>query len=116
MTLTIRPEAMETMEKTRRQTADQALAEYAERRFPTVFKPERRERSLEIVHKVRDEASRRGMTREDMVASYLDLVTMYGFEWYRSPWAADVLSSPVLPGPEKMAVVRRRLGKHGVEI
>ena len=114
--LTVRLESVEAMQRDRLAQANRQLVAYAEQRFPTVFKPQQSERTRKLVEKIRAQAAEHGITREDNVASMIDLVTMFGLDFAKAPWAADVLSNSNLAGPDKISILRRRLNKQAVKI
>ena len=114
--LTVRPESVEAMQRDRLAQANRKLVEYAQQRFPTVFKPQQSERTHQLVEKLRVQAAGHGITREDNVASMIDLATMYGLDFDKAAWAVDVMSNPKLAGPDKISILRRRLQKQGVKI
>lgn len=107
---------MDELAEARLDAANHKLVAYAEARFPSVFKTSQSDRSLKFVAKVRTLAAAHGITREDNVANYLDLVTMYGLDFDQAPWAAGVLSNAKLHGPDKIAILKRRLAKRGIQI
>ena len=107
---------MEAMQSDRLSLANRKLVTYAEQRFPTVFKPQQPERTRKLVEKIRAQAAGRGITREDNVATMIDLVTMFGLDFDKAPWAADVLSNAKLAGPDKISILRRRLNQRGVKL
>jgi hypothetical protein len=95
--------------------ANEALVEYLRQRFPDQFGTQPREGTLEIVRAARMTAKKYGVEREDNVATFLDLMVMYpGFPDLL--WAANVLNANTLHGPDKMAMLRDRVGRQGVEI
>lgn len=95
--------------------ANEALVEYLRQRFPDQFGTQPRDFTLEIVRAARIKARKFGIEREDNVATFLDLTLMYpGFPDLR--WATDVLNANTLHGPDKMAVLRYRVGRQGIEI
>ena len=114
--LTVRQESVEAVQQGRIAEANQCLVEYAQKRFPSVFKPQHASRSLKLVEQVRAKAAGFKITREDNVATMLDLVTMYGLDFDQSPWAADVLKNPKLHGPDKISVLKRRLRQQEIKI
>jgi hypothetical protein len=95
--------------------ANEALVEYLQQRFPAQFGTQPREDTLEIVRAARMKARKFGIEREDNLATFLDLTVMYpGFPDLR--WAINVLNANTLHGPDKMAMLRDRVGRQGVEI
>ncbi len=114
--LTVRLESVEAMQRERLAEANRKLVDYAQQRFPSVFKPQQFERTEKLVQKIRAQAAGHGITREDNVASILDLVTMYGLDFDKAPWAADALANSKLSGPDKISILRRRLHKQGIKI
>ncbi|MCC6539464.1 MAG: hypothetical protein IT162_18070 [Bryobacterales bacterium] len=114
--ITVRRESIDSLQQDRLGQANDELADYAQARFPKIFTPAHRDRTLQLVKKLRARAARHGVTREDNVANYLDLATMYGLDFDQAPWAADVLNNPKLAGPDKISVLKRRLRKQGIKI
>lgn len=114
--ITVRPESIDSLQQGRIEQANDQLADYAQARFPKIFTAAHRARTLQLVKKLRARAAGFGITREDNVAHFLDLATMYGMEFDQTPWAADVLNNASLHGPDKMAVLTRRLRKQGIKI
>lgn len=114
--LTVRPESREAMQRERVEAADRRLVEYAQRRFPAVFKPQNSARSLQLVRQLRERAGEAGITREDNVANFIDLSTMYGLDFDKAPWAADVMHNEKHTGSVKISILKRRLHKRGIKI
>jgi hypothetical protein len=95
--------------------ANEALVEYLQQRFPDQIGTQPHESTLEIVCAARLKAKKYGVEREDNVATFLDLTVMYpGFPDLR--WAINVLNASTLHGPDKMAMLRDRVGRQGVEV
>jgi len=114
--LTVRPQAVESLQQQRLDRANEQLADYAQARFPKIFTPAHRARTLQLVKTLRARASGYGITREDNVANFVDLAAMYGIGFDKAPWAADVLNNQKLHGPDKVSVLKRRMRKQGVKI
>ena len=96
--------------------ADLQLVDYARKRFPTVFKSSSDEELRALVAKVRTQAKGYAIEREDNVATFLDFTVMYGEDFHKAHWAAEILGSSVLHGPDKMAVLRHRVRLSGVRL
>ena len=95
--------------------ANERLASYLRERFPDQFGAQPRDSLLQIVQDARTKARRFGIEREDNVATFLDLTVMYaGFPDLR--WAIDILNGKTLHGPDKIAILRDRVGRQGFEI
>ncbi len=114
--LTVRPESIEAVQQDRLAEANRRLVDYAQKRFPSVFKAQHAQRSLKLVEQIRGKAAGFGITREDNVATMLDLATMYGLDFDKVAWAADALSNPKLHGPDKISILKRRLRKQEIKI
>ena len=114
--LTVRPESVEAMQRDRLAEANRLLLEYAQQRYPSVFKPQNAQRTLKLVEQIRERAAGYAITREDNVATMIDLSTMYGLDFDQTPWAAGVLSNSKLPGPDKVSILQRRIRRQGAKI
>ena len=114
--LTVRPESLETMQRGRMAEADRLLVEYAQKRFPSVFTPQNAGRTLKLVEQIRERAASYAITREDNVATMMDLSTMYGLNFDKADWATRVLSNSRLAGPDKVSALQRRIRRQGVKI
>jgi hypothetical protein len=67
-----------------------------------------------LIGRTRIKAKEYGIEREDNLAKFLDLVIMYGQEFCKAPWAADVLQSEAIHGPDKIALIVWRVQQAGV--
>jgi hypothetical protein len=112
----IRPDQLKAFSIEMLERADRELVVYARRRFPQISANTTDDELLALVKQVRAEAQRYGMEREDNVATYLDLTVMYGNGFCRAEWARDVLESGTLHGPDKLALLKRRVGRSGIRI
>lgn len=112
----IRSELMNELSSHSLATANVALIDYARKRFPEEFIITADSEMLEFVKRIRSLAGRYGIDREDNVATFLDLSVMYGEDFHESPWASEVLSTDALHGPDKMALLRHRVGETGVNL
>jgi len=94
--------------------ADRGLAEYARRRFPGVFDARTDDEMIRLAQAVRALSRQIGFEEERHVCLVLDLVVMYGRDFHRAAWAADVLAlsgwSPEQRADALRARVRRRVG------
>src|SRR5271165_393014 len=106
---TIRREQISELSSPMLRKADIQLADYARKRFPTVFKSSSDEELRALVAKLRTQAKEFGIQREDNIATFLDFTVMYGEDFHKAHWAADILGSSVLHGPDKMAVLSHRV-------
>lgn len=114
--LTVRPDSVEGLQRDRLAEANRRLVDYAQLRFPSVFTAPNASRSLKLVEQIRARAAGYGITREDNIATMIDLSTMYGLDFDKAPWAAGPLSNPQLHGPDKVSLLKRRLRKSGIKI
>lgn len=81
-----------------------------EQRFPDVKLP------ADFVPKHREAARHAAVAREEDVATYLDLVVMYGPDFPRQPWAAEVMTANSLSGAQRMSLLGQILSAHGVAL
>jgi hypothetical protein len=114
--LQIRGEQVRTFTCVMIDRANETLAGYARRRFPTVFAGRPDAELRDLARGVRATANRYGVTREDNVATFLDFTVMYGPDWPAAAWAADVLTCQALHGPDKVALLRHRVERTGVTL
>jgi hypothetical protein len=114
--LRIRPEQVNALTAAMRDQANVRLAEYARKRFPTVFQKTSDKELRAFVEKVRAQAKKYGITREDNVATILDFAVMYGEGFDEASWASEILASQVLHGPDKVAILRQRVRSSGADL
>jgi hypothetical protein len=69
-----------------------------------------------LVEQIRRRAQQYGITKENDVATFLDLTIMYGPDFPRASWASDILREEKILGPYKMALLRQRVRKSGVDL
>jgi hypothetical protein len=111
----IRREQMNGLRAWAEGRADARLVEYLRGRFPSSYASAKQDDLLDFVRSRRERAHEYGIEREENVADFLDFVTMYGDGFPHQPWALDVISSG-LHGPDKMALLRRRVEETGVRL
>ena len=70
----------------------------------------------EFIKRHRDHALELGIDREEDIGTILDCVTMYGEDFFRQPWASDILEQRALHGPDRMALIRHALIQAGFGI
>jgi hypothetical protein len=74
--------------------ANSDLAVYARRRFPDRFKDTAEPVLIKIAEEVRTRAAAEGFDREDHVATFLDLIGMYGSDFPRRTSIPGLRSIP----------------------
>jgi hypothetical protein len=107
--LKIRAEQFQALAADVRERADRELAKYVRGRFPRLLGPKADADVIALVVRVRGTAQSYGIVREDNVATFLDLSVMYGEEFHRDPWAADVLNLENWHGPDRMWLLRHKV-------
>ena len=85
------------------------LANYARGRFPTKLAQVAHPELMAVVVRVREVAQRYGIVREDNIATFLDLTMMYGDNFHKDRWAAEVLTNGSMHGPDKMVLLRHKV-------
>ena len=98
-----------------RRRANDELAAYARRRFPSRFEKTAPPVLLKIVEEVRARAATEGFVREDHVATYLDLTVMYGSDFPTSPWARPILTNESLDPDHKISALTNQVEESGVK-
>lgn len=112
--LTIRKRNLEVLSESIRRGRTNRLTQYIMDRFPHVFHVNNDEEQVRgIVERGNASAAEYGITNEDDVALFVDLTVMYGEDFHKEPWAADVLASDKLTPREKMWELRHRVGESG---
>lgn len=96
--------------------ANLEMANYVRLRFPSVFQKSSHEETSSLITEARTRARRYNIVREDNIATFLDLTVMYGNGFDKEKWAADILNSPALHGPDKMAILRHRVRVSGTKL
>jgi hypothetical protein len=98
--------------------ANEALAAYARRRFPSLFEKTAQEVLLKMVQEIRTRAGAGagGFDREDHIATYLDLTVMYGSDFPESNWAKPILTSPSLSPEHKISALTSQVEETGVKL
>jgi hypothetical protein len=114
--LAIYPKQLEELEKHCRLQANIKLAEYAAKRFPANFKDLAPERLLTFVDKVRSQAEKYEFEKEVHVATFLDLLVMYGDDFPKSEWAAPTLAAANLSPDAKITLLRQIVEASGVKL
>ena len=114
--LAIYPKQLEELEKHCRFQANVKLAEYAAKRFPANFKDLDPAQLLVFVDKARSQAERYEFEKEAHVATFLDLLVMYGDDFPQSQWAAPTLAAPNLSPDAKITLLRQIVEASGVKL
>ena len=112
----VRSEQLESLTKAQLAHANRALGHYARQRFPVEFANTSEAAMTSFVVGVREAANSYGVQQESDVATFLDLTVMYGSEFPAAEWAADCMACRALSGSEKIAALRKRLRKSGLEL
>lgn len=95
--------------------ANRELIGYLRTRFTEHLATQSDDDLLQIVQTARKKARTFGIEREDNVATFLDLTVMYP-KFPDVAWATDILTTDKLHAPDKIALLRDRLRRHGVEL
>jgi hypothetical protein len=96
--------------------ANAALARYARRRFPGELGSASDNELIELVERVRSTASTYGFQMENDVGTFLDLSIMFGEDFRRQKWAAEILSDDALHAPDKMELLRHKVRLANVDL
>jgi hypothetical protein len=112
----IRKNQMKVMSEHMRDKANHHLVIYARQRFPMQFEQTDDDTLYKFVEKVRSTANKYKIQKENDVATFLDFTVMYGEDFHKDPWASDFLKCDTLHGPDKMAMLRDRVQKSGVNL
>jgi len=96
--------------------ANDLLAEYARRRFPSLLENTAPETLLKIVQEVRTRAGTNGFEREDQIATYLDLTLMYGSDFAESDWAKPILANASFVTDDKISALMGQVEANGVKL
>jgi hypothetical protein len=107
--LNIRLEQFQALTTAVGDRANRELAHYARSRFPAKLAEIVDSELLAIVVRVRQVAQSYAIDREDNIATFLDLTMMYGEDFHKDRWAAEVLTSDALHGPDKMVLLRHKV-------
>jgi len=107
--ITISEEAMDVFHREAIKRSDAAVVEYLRRRFPQVCAGREDGDIAAFVQRVRSDVAGFGITHDDDVATAADLTLMYGNAFWDQAWAVDVMGIEMLPGHEKMELLRRRV-------
>lgn len=103
--LTIRPEQMKQFTAATDAAVDRDLIRYLRERFPKHLADKSDDELQETVRTSRQIGERYGIERADNLATLADFVVMYGPEFHKDEWANEVLRSPDLHGPDKVALL-----------
>jgi hypothetical protein len=95
--------------------ANEELAGYARRRFPSRFENTAQPVLLKIVEEIRTRAAAHGFEREDHVATFLDLTVMYGSDFPESLWAQPILTNESLDPAHKISALTNQVEQSGVK-
>jgi hypothetical protein len=113
--LTIRKRNLVMLSESIRKGRTNRLVKYVLERFPHVFQVFEKDEEVArgIVERGNAAAAEYGITEEDDVALFVDLMVMYGDDFHREPWASEVLTSDTLTSRQKVWELRNRVGESG---
>ena len=114
--LTIRTQQLDSLDADVRRRGNERLAEYLQRRFPTVYGAKAVEELVRWIDENRKSAEKFGLILDDQVAAYLDLATMYGSEFHTAAWASPILNNNSLTSESKVERLRDQMARVGVEL
>lgn len=63
----------------------------------------------EIIMQTRKKAKLFGIVNDDDIATTLDIITMYGENFWSQSWSEDIFHLPHLIGSEKVELLKRRV-------
>lgn len=110
--LTIRKRNLVVLAEARRRGMPDRLVTYLMARFPDLFKGEDAN-ARAVVDRACATAAEYGINDDEEVGLFADLMVMYGDDFHREPWAANVLKDEKLSQTEKMYELRDRVYKSG---
>ncbi len=111
----IRSEQKEELGDDVHRRANNELAAYARRRFPSRFEKTPLPVLLKIAEEVRSRAAAEGFEREDHIATFLDLTVMYGSDFPASAWAQPILTNASLDPDQKISALTNQVEQSGVK-
>jgi hypothetical protein len=114
--LIIRTEQMAALAADARRRANADLAEYARRRFPTLFAEVPDDALLRLSEDARSSAYALGVKREDLVATWLDLIVMYGRDFAQSEWAAPIINDRCVDPETRLLSLTALVESTGVKL
>jgi hypothetical protein len=114
--LTIRSEQLHALVAAQIDRANQELAVYARDRFPQLCDGVWDEALPRLAGRIRNQGKQFGLTREDQFAIFLDLAIMYGEDFPKQDWAAQILQRPNVPPTASLELLVRRVRASGVPI
>ena len=94
--------------------ANLVLVGHLRRRFPTHLRHSDDE-LISLVAQARSVAANYGVSREDNVVTFVELSVMYGQDFHERDWARDILSSRLLHGPDKIALLRHLVSQWSLD-
>jgi hypothetical protein len=112
----IRAEQMAVLRSHAQNRANVVMADYARKRFPTLYADAPQQELLELAQEARTRAAEFGIHREDLIATWLDLMVMYGSEFHRNEWASGILGDFGSDPEVRFAVLTRLVERSGVRL
>ena len=112
----IRQHHIQAITESRVERGNVALLTYIKERFPHSLKEFADANLLNGIRTVRATARSYGVTREDCLATFLDLAIVYGPDFHLADWAWEVLNCQALHAPDRMALLKYRVKQTGVDI
>ena len=116
MRLIIKNSQMAYISNILEEKANLLLLNYARKRFPDVICEGDEKCSRDWIKSVRKKAKRYGISGDEPLATFIDLVIMYGFDFDESDWSKPTLNSKELSEFEKINILIRLLENQGIFI
>lgn len=110
--LTVRKKNLAVLEESIQRGMRPRLVKYILRRFHHVFEGDK-EAARGLVERACAAAEAYGMTKDEEAAIFADLSVMYGEDFHRDPWAAEVLTEETLTPTQKIKELRARVRESG---
>jgi hypothetical protein len=110
--LTVRKKNLAMLEEAIQGDMKPRLVKYILRRFYHVFEGDKKA-AAGLVERACAAAEAYGITKDEEAAIFADLSVMYGEEFHRDEWAAEVLTSEALTPAQKIKELRARVRESG---
>lgn len=110
--LTVRKRNLAMLEESIQRGMRPRLVKYILRRFHHVFEGDKKA-AQGLVERACTTAEAYGLTKDEEAAVFADLSVMYGEEFHRDEWAAEVLTSEALTPAQKIQELRVRVRESG---
>jgi hypothetical protein len=107
---------LDAMVLSARDQGNARIAAYIRHRFPQAVDDRSLDWQCAFVERLREEAGRYGLSRDDHVATFGDLVMMYGLEFGTAPWAVPILQSSLLDAECKVEGLKQVVRLNGVPL